>query len=298
MKLKVYIVKKQQLIWAAIVLLIIIVSAILIISIKAQQTISNVTPAKTYHVDLDNDGKSDSIILNTDSDTGKYSVTIMSPDGIAHSLEADPAIKTLGYFSKDWPIKITLEDINNDGTSEVILQSSDQQGPILHIFKYANGETERIASGRYSFYGTFKSPVDKSNILMLGSKNNSEIKYTYLSTKFGKLYPYMAPSSLNLGKTVISNIVSYIEKMDVETSSMDAENKHVSKLSKGSFLDCLLTSAKYYGHEIPSECSYIMRTKSISNNNENLVTYKITLKLSKYDTKKPEYKITSINIIK
>lgn len=298
MKLKVYIIKKQQLIWAAIILAILIISAIVIISLRSKQTISILNSANTIQADIDGNGKmDDSVIFKADEITGEYSVEVITSDGNGYTLEADPVIKTLGYYASWWPVNVFVDDINKDGSSEIVLQSSDKNGPILHIFRYNPEKIERLASGRYSFFGTLKPPAEKNNIIVLGSKKSNGLSLTYLQTKGGKLLPYIAPASLTLGKDTFASILTFMEKEDVEAASINMESKLASKLPKGDFLDCSLTDIKYTKYNIPSECTYILRTKTGLDENMTADFYKIKMSLVKYDESSPEYRITRVDKI-
>ena len=298
MKLKVYILKKQQLIWAAIILAILIISAIVIISLRSKQTISILNSENTILADIDGNGKTDdSVVFKADENTGEYSVEVITSDGSGYTLEADPVIKTLGYYTSWWPVNVFVNDINRDGRTEIVLQSSDKSGPILHIFRYNPEKIERLASGRYSFFGTLKPPTEKNDIIVLGSKKNSGVFLTYLQTKGGKLLPYVAPTSLVLGKDTFASMLNFIEKEDVEVSSINIENKLTAKLPKGEFLDCSLADVKYTKYNIPSECTYILRAGIMEENNKVAELFKIKMSLMKYDEVSPEYRITHVDKI-
>lgn len=298
MKLKVYIIKKQQLIWAAIILAILIISAIVIISLRSKQTISILNSTNTIQADIDGNGKmDDSVIFKADEITGEYSVEVITSDGSGYTLEADPVIKTLGNYKSWWPVNVFVDDINKDGCSEIVLQSSDNNGPILHIFRYNPEKIERLASGRYSFFGTLKPPAEKNNIIILGSKKSSGISLTYLQTKGGKLLPYVASTSLKLGKDTFASMLNYMERDDVEAANINMDNKLVSKLPKGEFLDCSITDIKYTKYNIPSECTYILRAGIGLDENKTAEFYKIKMTLTKYDEVSPEYKITQVDKI-
>lgn len=297
MKFKVYIIKKQQLIWAAVVLAIILLSAILMITLRTRQTIDTMASAHTLKADINGDGKMDAIVVRSDDKTEKYSVDVVASDGNGYALEADPVIKSLGYNVSWWPMYVDAKDLDKDGASEVILQSADGNGPILHIFKYNNGKIERMASGRYSIFGTIKSPKDDSGIIVLGYKKGDDVNLTYLTNSSGRLTPHKADVSFNLASNTLSSFVSYIDKKDVEAANVNMESKFASTVSKGSFLDAALVSAKYKKYDIPVECIYQVRTNSGESNDKNIITYKVKMTLTEYNDTNPDYKITNIDIV-
>ncbi|HBF76647.1 MAG TPA: hypothetical protein DEF85_10555 [Clostridiaceae bacterium] len=301
MKLKIYVVKKNQIIWAAIIIAIIIISIILLVNLNKSQTMKTIDSVKTFNsADVDNDGKSDSIVINkTDEENQKYSVSVYSSSGKIYDLQPDISINSLGTPSDWWPINLIVKDIDKDNTKEIIIQSSDSNGPILHIFKYINNSMERIASGRYSFVGNISLPPDDQNIVVLGLKSNDKLNLTYLTPKGNRLVPYTdAPASLTLGKDALLDVISYIEKSDTEAFSINMDSKFASILPKGIFLDCSLEDTKFSSYNIPSECTYIIRTASLDSNSKASEIYKVKLTLDKYNNEEPQYIITNINKIK
>lgn len=296
MKLRVYIIKKQQLIWAAVVLAIILVAAILMITLRTKQTISTLGPATNVNADVNGDGKMDSIVVKADDKTQQYSVEVVTSDGNGYSLEPDPVIKSLGYNVNWWPMYVDAKDLDNDGSSEVILQSADGNGPILHIFKHNADKMERLASGRYSIFGTMKNSEHSDGIVVLGARKGDSIQLTYLASKSGRLIPYSVPTSLNLGKDTLSSFVSLVEKNDVEAASVNMESKFASTVSKGSFLDATLVGVKYKKYDVPVECTYNIRTTTDENTEKAVLSYKVKMSLTKYDSKNPEYRITNVDI--
>jgi len=300
LKLKIYVVKKNQIIWAAIIIAIIIISIILLVNLNKSQMMKTIDSAKTFNsADVDNDGKLDSIVFKADEENQKYSASVYSSSGKIYDLQPDVSINSLGKRSDWWPINLIVKDIDKDNTKEIIIQSSDSNGPILHIFKYINSNMERIASGRYSFIGNVSLPPDDQNIVVLGLKSNDKLNLTYLTPKGNRLVPYTdAPSSLTLGKNALLDVISYIEKSDTEAFNINMDSKFASVLPKGIFLDGSLEDTKFSSYNIPSECTYIIRTASLDSDSKSSEIYKVKLTLDKYDNEEPQYIITNINKIK
>lgn len=297
MKFKVYIIKKQQLIWAAIILVIVIVLAVVLVNLKSRKTFSIMDSPKTYHIDVDGDGKNDSIVVNIDSIGTGYTVDVITSDGKGYALEPDPIIKTLGNNTKWWPLNILAEDVNGDGVCDIILQSGDEKGPVLHIYKCSSTGIERIASGRYSIFGSLKHPSKDAKIVVLGNKMEDTIHFTFLQGESGSLSPYTS-APLAIGKEALSSLITFIEKEDVETSAVNAESKYVSKISKGQFLDGSFTEVKFTKYDIPTELTYILRTSTTIDEEQIGEFYKIKMLLTSYDEINPEYRISNITKLK
>ncbi|TDT61145.1 hypothetical protein [Fonticella tunisiensis] len=293
MKLRIYIIKKQQLIWTAIILAIVIIAAILLISLKTKDTMNVINKTKSQKVDINNDGKMDTIITKIDEKTKEYSVDIIMKDGRSYSLVPDDKeIPTFGFYSDEWPMIVEARDINSDNKPEIILQSSDSNGPLLHVYKYENDKISRIFSGRYSIFGNIKNPVDNSDIIILGSKEKDSIKYTYYNSRFNLITP---ASSLTLGREALASFIDFVEAKDQTAFKSNVDDKYLSKVLKGTFLDSKLREVKYTKYTIPSQCTYFVRTNISNGNEKDIGMYLVTMNLTKFDNKSPEYTITNIS---
>lgn len=299
MKLKVLVLKKQQLIWVIVIVAVIIASILLFISIRNNDRPSTVSSQNKYTADLNNDGKDDSIVLYTDEETGEYTVNIVLGNGKEFTLEPDPTIKSLGYCKEWWNMSVSVKDVNDDNVDEVILQSADDSGPILHIFRYdsSTDTMKRLTSGRYSMYGTLEEPSIGHPVIVLGYKIGEEMKLTYLDASGGKLSPYTSSSELTLGKDALASVLALVENKDVEASTINIDSKYANKFVKGEYLDCCLYDAKYTKYEVPSECTYIMRTAANYDEFKECMVYKIKMALDSYENKVPIYRISSVSVL-
>ncbi|MCX7903507.1 MAG: hypothetical protein N2486_03245 [Caloramator sp.] len=297
MKLKIYVVKKQQLIWGAIIIAAIIIAAIIMILMKTKQTINTFNQPNTYYTDLNNDGKTDCIFVETNEKTGEYHVSIKWDEKKTSNLEPDPTIKTLGFFNKNWPMNISFNDIDKDSKQELILQSSDNKGPILHVFKIYDDKVIKLISGRYSIFGLVKTK-DLEPVIVIGNKTKRGISYNYLTFNSKGPVPYVMPTSMNLGKHSLETLIGYIESQEVEAANLNINKKHLDVISKGKFLDGNIYEVKYDKYDVPTECTYILRTSEETPIGYENTIYKVTLRLSKYDSRNPQYNITSIEKIK
>ncbi|KRQ88062.1 hypothetical protein ABG79_00229 [Caloramator mitchellensis] len=297
MKLKIYVVKKQQIIWGFVILAIIIVAAIVLLMMKTKQTINTFNQPNTYYTDLNNDGKTDSIFVSTDEKTSAYTVTVQTDEKKTFTLEPDSTIKSLGFFNTNWPMNLTCKDLDNDKTQEIIIQSSDEKGPILHVYKVYEDKIAKIMSGRYSIFGMIKSK-DLEPIVVVGRKDRENLSYQYFTLNSNGPIPYVMPTSMNLGKLALNSLISYMETQEAETSNIEANNKILEVISKGKFLDGNLHEVKYDKYDVPSECTYMIRTEEETEIGLETTIYQVRLGLQKYDSKNPQYKILSVNKIK
>ncbi|SEG12174.1 hypothetical protein SAMN05660865_01797 [Caloramator fervidus] len=295
MKLKIYVVKKQQIIWGLIILAAIILAAIVLIFMKTKQTINTFNQPNTYYTDLNNNGKTDCILVTTNEKTGEYNVSVRLDEKKTLGLEPDTTIKTLGFFNKNWPMNINFVDIDKDKNLEIILQASDSKGPILHVYKLKDQQIAKLLSGRYSIFGLINTK-DFEPVLVIGNKTKDDIRFNYLTFNSTGPIPYIMPTSMNLGKNSINSLLGYIETQEVEAANIN--QKHLDIISKGKFLDGTISEIRYDKYDVPTQCTYLIRTlEETPIGNENSI-YKVTLGLTKYDSRNPQYKILSIIKIK
>lgn len=293
MKLRIYIFKKQQLLWVLGGLIIVLIAILLVIAFKSSSTFNMLKSSDTLRADLNGDGRNDSVTASANGST--YKISINCSDGRSYVLNPDPVIKTFGKTSSSWPVKISASDVNGDGIQDLILQSSDSQGSILHIFSFNGKGFEKIISGRYSVYGKLKNP-EGEDLIMLGNIRNNRLHYSYLSAEKGSLRPYMPESAMTLGSNEIDKVLGYISGKD--TAAFNSDDKTLSgKLFKGTFLDGQLSDVKYTDYDIPAECTYLLRTDS-KNSTDSPGTYSIKLSLKDYRNAEPVYVVNDLKKLK
>lgn len=290
MKLKVYIFKKKQIMTAMVIALCLLLSLIIIFAFRSKETIKNVNPVQTVYADIDGDKKLDTLYISTDANN-KYNVDIKTKKGDGFTLKPDPLFQTLGHNSQDWPMYIDCKDLNNDLSQEIIIQSSDNEGPIIHIYTY-NKDTNEISpiiAGRYDVFGS--TTYNNNPILILGKKEANNINFSYYSfnTKIEKISP---SKYINFGKDTLNQFTSFISEDNIETISIDS--KLTSSLNKGDFLDASLVNVKYK-NDIPYTCTYQVRTFNKETNKTNL--YKLTMNSTYYKNDTINYDIQNIKLL-
>lgn len=254
MKFNVYVLKKRQIIIFFIgFLLILLIAVILLFNFKSKETLKEVSPIQTVYGDIDGDKQIDSIYIATNKNN-TYSVNIETKNGDGFSLKPDPSLKTLGYNNNDWPMYIDCKDVNNDGSQEIIIQSSDDKGPLLHVFSYKKSENtmETLVSGRYDVFASSK--IDDKPVIMLGHINSNENFTYYTFDNNQKLVSYN--DNINLGNESLTSLANFIGEDNVEASNLDTSI--LSSVIKGKLLDASLVDVKYK-NGIPYECIYQIR---------------------------------------
>ncbi len=288
MKLKVYILKKSQIITALIISFILLLSIILLITFKSKETIKNVTPVKTVYCDVDGDKKLDTLYIQSNL-KNDYNITLKTKKGDGFTLEPDPLLKTFGENIKSWPLYIECKDINNDNKQEIIIQGSKDNKPILHIYSYNAKENKlnTITSGEYNvFASTIHNNIP---IIMLG-KSGEEIEtfyYTYNETL------EKSNENLNLASQTLNSLSTFINEDEIEV--INTTPSILSNIEKGNFLDAVLIDVKYKDN-IPFEILYQVRTLSYGDDTSpNL--YEVKMSPISYKNYNLDYKITNITKI-
>lgn len=289
MKLKVYILKKKQVIIAIVTLFLLLISLIILISFKSKETIKNVNPVQTVHADVDGDKKIDTLYISTKND-GSYHVDVRTKKGEGFTLEPDPLLKTLGYNNKSWPMYIDCKDINGDSSQEIIIQGSLNNEPILHVFTYnkESKKIEKVLSGNYNVFGS--ATLNGSPVFMLGKYSNSKINFSYKSLKNTDL----DINYINLGNETLSSLASYITEESIEV--INTNSSLLSSIKKGNFLDAILVDVKYQ-NSIPYECTYQVRVCSYNEINKTDL-YEVKMKAFSYKDNSIQYNINSLKQIK
>lgn len=289
MKLKIYVLKKKQLYFTAIILAIVIIAVILVISIKTSNTLSMFTVPDSYKADINNDGKVDTIVVKTDDITKEYMLNVICSDENGYILEPDPVIHSFGSTDISTPLKVSFKDINGDNSDEIFVQGNDAKGPILNVFSYNNHQISRIASGRYSFYGLLKNSDELTNTLVLGARYNNSIKLTYLNCEASRLTEASTKSTTQLGVNLLGSIFSYVEQPEITSLNLNIDKSELSKLSRGKVLDGLINDVTYNSNNVPDKLTYLIRVASTSENKTSIDSYKIYI-----DTLNNNYEIKDI----
>lgn len=290
MKLKVYILKKKQVIVAVSILFLLLISLIILISFKSKETIKNVNPVQTVHADVDGDKKIDTLYIST-KDDNSYTVNVQTKKGDGFTLEPDPSFKTLGDNSEKWPMYIDCKDINGDSSQEIIIQGSMDGKPILHVYSYEKETNKmiKIASGNYSVFGS--TLYNEEKVMMLGKNAGSKITFSYQAIKTTD--SLTTPEDINLGNETLTSLASFISEESVDVVNTNASV--LSPIKKGEFLDGMLIDVKYKNN-IPYECTYQIRVNPYEDSSKTAF-YEVKMKSLSYKNNSIQFNINNIKSI-
>ncbi|MEF9950952.1 MAG: hypothetical protein RR840_00790 [Clostridium sp.] len=288
MKLKVVILKRNQLIAIIAAILALIIGLILLISFKSKETMKNVNETQVVYGDLTGDKSLDKIYISVDKNNN-YKVNIETNKGDGYTLKPDPLFETFGSKDSSTPLFIECKDLNKDASQEIIIQGKNHLGNITAIYTYSQSDN------------TFKNLITTNdNIFGYVTLNNTP--YIYLgnidSKKGVSYYTFnreseKSPSGINIGLNVLNNIATIIERENIETTSYN--NKLISKIAKGTLIDAFLLDVNYKNKK-PSEYTYRIRVNPF-NNHKLVESYEVKL-VSTNSNKSNNFKIKSIKSIK
>lgn len=307
MKLMIIFLKKKNIVYGLVILFLMALFSLFFF--KNSRPAFNLSEGSPIKTDLTGDGKED--IIYVKNDNNKYYIEIKANDK-TYTLEPDMDIKTLGIYSKQWPLKLNLVDISRDNIPEIFIQSSYRDNPLQHIF-YWNGERfENIFSSSNNILGFMDFNNNKTTKVLSGNLTSERITMkNYIFANF-KFYSYSYSYNDNFaGKNSVLTFINYIHSLPLGESSRpnDIFDPRISGKSiaaigtlsgdnnKYTFQDALFMDTKFdKGGEI-SEVKWVLNFKGTSNINQEVSkNYNITLLLkpSMESSGEKIYKITSI----
>ncbi|AWZ48002.1 hypothetical protein C3495_03880 [Clostridiaceae bacterium 14S0207] len=177
---------------------------------KTKATFNLVDDNKIIQKDFDGDGVKDILYIKKDLESNKYYIQINTKNK-SYQLDANKNLKTLGTYSKSWPMRITIKDLNRDNIPEIILQSGEESDAIQHIFSWDINDFEDILSNKNNLIGFMDLTNNKTPKILSGNFYNDELylkNYIIINNKatgFNINYPENF-----LGKATIKNFISFM----------------------------------------------------------------------------------------
>lgn len=277
MKLKIFVFKRKQLYFTGILLAVIVIAVVFLLSIKTGSTFSMLATQDSYKADMNNDGKIDTVVVNKDDAKEDYILSVVCSNNREYELTPDPVIHSFGSSKMEEPLKISFRDVVGDKGEELFVQGNDLKGPILNVFSFANDQIMRIASGRYSFFGVIRKTDGDGNQLILGTRNGTSLKFTYLDSDGSRLLASNTNRDSELGADLLGSVIGYIEQTDITSLYSNDHHSILSKLERGKVLDLTLDKASYDSSYRPIQLSYRIRVASQTDNPVDVKSYRIDL---------------------
>lgn len=180
--------------------------------------------------DLNGDGKEDVLYITSKND--KYYVEAHINNNTYFFNEKKP-LNTLGAYYSYWPMTINIIDINRDRLPEIIIQSSQDNSPVQHIFTWDNNEFKDLFCSTNNVLGIIDSANNQTPKFLSLTINNgiSEIQQHMLNGKTIKNISYenyTAPGLDSVSQFI--DLISYGYEIQ-ETPNIFTDNIPSNELS-------------------------------------------------------------------
>ena len=286
---------------------IILISFILIFTFKDNSTksvINENTIKETIKSDLNGDGKEDCLYIELGSENN-YIINATINEK-SYELTPNKTINSLGNFSPNRPITLNLLDLDRNNIKEIIVQSSEEDSSIQHLFKWTGNGFEDIFYSTNNILGIVDSNNGKTPKILsfsLGDSKENIQKYMLLNKKFKNIsYDTVEPTglysiisfidiiSLNYEISELPNIfATYIPKEDLS---------QIWRLEKESyyydFQDAFFRDLDWNTNGEVTNSSWILNFNKIPKENPNNKSQvKFTIQLEKIND---TFLINSINL--
>ena len=286
---------------------IILISFILIFTFKDNSTksvINENTIKESVKSDLNGDGKEDCLYIELGNEN-KYILNATINEK-SYDLTPNKTINSLGNFSPSRPITLNLLDLDRNNIPEIIVQSSEENSSIQHLFKWTRNGFEDIFYSTNNILGIVDSNNGKTPKILsfsLGDSKENIQKYMLLNKKFKNIsYDTVEPTglysiisfidiiSLNYEISELPNIfATYIPKEDLS---------QIWRLEKESyyydFQDAFFRDIDWNNNGEVTNSSWILNFNKIPKENPNNKSQvKFTIQLEKIND---TFLINSINL--
>jgi len=310
MKFRVIFLRKNQIIAIILILLFLIGIFIFSYSKKSASTFSTVGKNKTLKYDVTGDGIKDTININTKQT--KYSIEVVSEDKKLE-LTPDNKFKTLGEYSKQWPLRLTLKDISRNKTPEIITQSSYKDKAIQHIFLYKDGKFNDIFSNSNNTIGIVDCQNNRTPKVITAKYSSYGFDFSNYILIADKLQQYTATIAQDyMGKSTTFKLINYIQALPsgeiykpkdifdptLKGSELATIGKMAAENSIYTFQDAFFEDTKYDKNGEAVEVSWVLnfRGANINTNEVKNYTLNVLMKKSTIDEANYIYQIYYINL--
>ncbi|HFE9685083.1 TPA: hypothetical protein ACGA33_000806 [Clostridium perfringens] len=209
---------------------IILISFILIFTFKNNSTksvINENTIKETVKSDLNGDGKEDCLYIELGNEN-KY-ILHANISEKSYELTPNKTINSLGNFSPNQPITLNLLDLDRNNIKEIIVQSSEENNSIQHLFKWTGNGFEDIFYSTNNILGIVDSNNGKTPKILsfsLGDSKENIQKYMLLNKKFKNIsYDTVEPTGLY-------SIISFIDIISLNYEISELPNIFATYIPK------------------------------------------------------------------
>ena len=312
MKLQVIIFKKKYLYYAlAIIVFTIIITFFLFFRNDSISTFNIVNESKMMQADLTGDGTKDILYIKTEM--SKYYIQINSGDN-SYYLEPSKKIDTVGNLYTEWPMRLTLMDINRNNIPEIFTQASVNNKAVQHAFFWNGEKFDDIFCSTNNILGFVDSKNNKTPKVISGNIKDGKlnfVSYIFIENSLQSFdYNY---TDNYMGKNTILGFINLMESFPLSEFSIskelfapDLNGSDISLLSDLSNikinLDFQDAVFKDYNWDNDGNTSEILWTLNFKGANirdlKETKNYVIELivKLIPSDDKSSSFKISSISI--
>lgn len=250
--------------------------------------------------DLNSDGSIDMLYVLSKND--KYYIEANISDKTYFLNEKRP-LNTLGNHYEYWPISINILDISRDLIPEILIQSSENNYPIQHIYTFDNYEYNDIFCSTNNILGILDSNNTKSPKFLSFDLNNPQesLQKHMLTSSVPKNISYE-----NLSIPAFDCISKLIDYLTIETlnspdifleNNSDKNFDTLYKLNKSTysyiFQDAFFKDTAWDNNGNVSNCLWQIRLKQTTKTSKEDSLINITVRTKKLDSK---FLIDSIKI--
>jgi len=228
MKLQVIFLKKKFIYYSLVIIVFAItLTFFLLFKESTISTFSIVNQSKVMQSDLTGDGVKDILYIKTEKD--KYSIQINSEDK-SYYLEPSKKINTVGSYSVNWPMKITLMDISRNNIPEIFTQASSEDTSsiknkaIQHAFFWDGEKFNDILCSTNNILGFVDSKNNKTPKVISGNIKDGKANFTsYILIKNSLMSFDYNYTDNYMGKNTISSFINLMASFPVAELNISKE---------------------------------------------------------------------------
>jgi hypothetical protein len=177
-------------------------------------------------------------------------------------------------------MRVKLSDLTRNKIPEILVQASEKDSPIMHVFTYSDGKFNDIFSSSNDVVGLVDSKNNRTPKLICGNISDSGFKFTSYMMLNNKLESYGYNYNADfMGKNTMLTFIRYIEGLpgnetnkpkDIFSDNMNGVDLSVIGKMAGlnntyKFQDALFSDTKWDKKGNISEILWTVSFKALSN---------------------------------